>query len=65
MTDQQTRMLEVTTLQVADALPDGDLLVWDPEHGPNRAAKWAFVLTRDGAVQTVDWHYARVHGAGA
>lgn len=65
MTEQQTRMLELTTLQVADALPDGDLLVWDREHGPNRAALWAFVLTRDGQVQTVDWHYQRVHNAGA
>ncbi len=65
MTEQQKRSLEVSTLKVADALPDGDLLVWDDELGPNRAAQWAFVLTKDGAVQTVDWHYKRVHNVGA
>ncbi|MBI4639812.1 MAG: hypothetical protein HY731_03915 [Candidatus Tectomicrobia bacterium] len=64
MTDQQKKVIESSKLIFLDYLPDQDCLVQDPESF-TRAFNICYVLTKDGSVQNIDYHYKTEHQVGA
>jgi hypothetical protein len=63
MNEIQKEMLQISSLQLLDELPDGDCLVQDTESMAVRGVAFCYVLTRDGAVQNIDYHYKTAHAA--
>ncbi len=61
MTEQQKKVVESSKLIFLDYLPDQDCLVQDPESFFTRAFNICYVLTKDGAVQNIDYHYKTEH----
>lgn len=65
LTDQQKAALATMPLMIAvDTLPDGDVLVLDREHPrPHQAIRYfgPYILTREGALHAVNWHYRTHH----
>jgi hypothetical protein len=57
MTEKQRAVLEASDLELLDELPSGDLLVRDTEAMAVRGVYFCYVLTKEGAVQNIDWHY--------
>ncbi|RMF91540.1 MAG: hypothetical protein D6736_05000 [Nitrospinota bacterium] len=61
MNDIQKEMLRISHLRFLDELPDGDCLVQDTESEAVRGVAFCYILTRDGAVQNIDYHYRTAH----
>ena len=57
MTDKQRAVLESSALELLDELKDGDLLVRDTESMAVRGVYYCYVLTTEGYVQNIDYHY--------
>lgn len=61
MNETQKEMLQISHLQLLDELPDGDCLVQDKESMAVKGVAFCYILTRDGAVQNIDYHYKTAH----
>jgi hypothetical protein len=59
MTEQQRAVLEASDLELLDELKSGDLLVRDTEVMAVRGVYFCYVLTKEGAVQNIDWYYQK------
>jgi hypothetical protein len=57
MTEKQRAVLQASDLECLDELPSGDLLVRDTEAMAVRGVYFCYVLTKEGYVQNIDWHY--------
>lgn len=57
MTQRQQAVLEASDLELLDELKSGDLLVRDTEAMAVRGVYFCYILTTDGAVQNIDYHY--------
>jgi hypothetical protein len=57
MTEKQQAVLEASDLELLDELKSGDLLVRDTEAMAVRGVYFCYVLTKEGYVQNIDWHY--------
>jgi hypothetical protein len=57
MTEKQQAVLEASDLERLDELQSGDLLVRDTEAMAIRGVYFCYILTREGSVQNIDWHY--------
>src|SRR5882724_783735 len=57
MTEKQQAVLEASDLELLDELQSGDLLVRDTEAMAVRGVYFCYVLTKEGYVQNIDWHY--------
>jgi len=57
MTEKQRAVLESSDLELLDELKSGDLLVRDTEAMGVRGVYFCYVLTQQGAVQNIDYHY--------
>jgi hypothetical protein len=57
MTEKQRAVLESSDLELLDELKSGDLLVRDTEVMAVRGVYLCYVLTPEGYVQNIDWHY--------
>jgi hypothetical protein len=64
MTEKQRAVLESSDLELLDELKDGNLLVRDKECMAVRGVYFCYVLTKEGYVQNIDYHYRTVHGIG-
>jgi len=64
MTENQRAVLESSPLELLDELKDGDLLVRDTECMAIRGLYYCYVLTKEGYVQNIDYHYRTMHGVG-
>ena len=64
MTEKQRAVLESSPLELLDELKDGDLLVRDTECMAIRGLYYCYVLTKEGYVQNIDYHYRTMHGVG-
>lgn len=59
MTEKQRAVLEASDLELLDELKSGDLLVRDTEAMAVRGVYFCYVLTKEGAVQNIDWYYQK------
>lgn len=57
MTQKQQAVLEASDLELLDELKSGDLLVRDTDVMAVRGVYLCYILTTDGAVQNIDYHY--------
>jgi hypothetical protein len=57
MTEKQRAVLEASDLELLDELKSGDLLVRDTEAMAVRGVYYCYVLTKEGYVQNIDYHY--------
>ena len=57
MTEKQKAVLEASDLELLDEMKDGNLLVRDTEAMSIRGVYFAYILTKDGSVQNIDYHY--------
>jgi hypothetical protein len=57
MTEKQKAVLEASDLELLDEMKDGNLLVRDTETMAVRGVYFAYILTQDGSVQNIDYHY--------
>jgi hypothetical protein len=57
MTEKQRAVLEASDLELLDELNSGDLLVRDTEAMAVRGVYYCYVLTKEGYVQNIDYHY--------
>jgi hypothetical protein len=57
MTERQQAVLEASDLELMDELQSGDLLVRDTEAMAVRGVYFCYILTKEGYVQNIDWHY--------
>jgi hypothetical protein len=57
MTEKQRAVLEASDLEQLDELKNGDLLVRDTEIMAVRGVYLCYVLSKDGAVQNIDYYY--------
>jgi hypothetical protein len=57
MTEKQKAVLEASDLELLDEMKDGNLLVRDTEAMAVRGVYFAYILTQDGSVQNIDYHY--------
>ena len=64
MTEKQRAVLESSELELLDELKDGDVLVRDKESMAVRVVYYCYVLTKEGYVQNIDYHYRTMHGVG-
>ncbi|MBI3328173.1 MAG: hypothetical protein HYZ81_15905 [Nitrospinae bacterium] len=64
MTEKQRAVLESSELELLDELKDGDVLVRDKESMAVRGVYYCYVLTKEGYVQNIDYHYRTMHGVG-
>ena len=63
MTEKQRAVLESSELELLDELKDGNLLVRDKECMGIRGVYFCYVLTKEGYVQNIDYHYRTMHAA--
>ena len=59
MTDKQRAVLDSSDLELLDELKSGDLLVRDTEVMAVRGVYLCYILTKEGAVQNIDWYYQK------
>jgi hypothetical protein len=64
MTEKQRAVLESSELELLDELKNGNLLVRDKECMAVRGVYLCYVLTKEGYVQNIDYHYRVVQGVG-
>jgi hypothetical protein len=64
MTEKQRAVLESSDLELLDELKNGDLLVRDTECMAIRGVYFCYVLTKEGAVQNIDYYYRTRQAAG-
>lgn len=64
MTEKQQAVLESSDLELLDELKSGDLLVRDTEAMAIRGVYFCYVLTKEGSVQNIDYHYRTRQAAG-
>ena len=57
MTERQQAVLEASDFELLDELQSGDLLVRDTEAMAVRGVYFCYILTKEGYVQNIDWHY--------
>jgi hypothetical protein len=57
MTDKQRAVVESSDLELLDELNGGNLLVRDTEVMAVRGVYLCYVLTTEGSVQNIDYHY--------
>jgi hypothetical protein len=57
MTEKQQAVLKASDLEWLDELQSGDLLVRDTEAMAVRGVYFCYILTKEGSVQNIDWHY--------
>jgi hypothetical protein len=57
MKERQQAVLEASDLELLDELQSGDLLVRDTEAMAVRGVYFCYILTKEGYVQNIDWHY--------
>jgi hypothetical protein len=57
MTQKQEAVLKASDLELLDELKSGDLLVRDTEAMAIRGVYFCYILTQEGYVQNIDWHY--------
>jgi hypothetical protein len=57
MTEKQRAVLEASDLELLDELKSGDLLVRDTEAMAVRGIYFCYILTQQGSVQNIDYHY--------
>jgi hypothetical protein len=57
MTEKQRAVLDASDLELLDELKSGDLLVRDTEAMAVRGVYYCYVLTKEGYVQNIDYHY--------
>ncbi|MGH8056294.1 MAG: hypothetical protein ACREOH_03535 [Candidatus Entotheonellia bacterium] len=57
MTEKQRAVLEASDLEQLDELKDGNLLVRDTECMGIRGVYFCYILTKEGSVQNIDYHY--------
>jgi hypothetical protein len=57
MTEKQRTVLEASDLELLDELKSGDLLVRDTEVMAVRGVYLCYILTKEGYVQNIDYHY--------
>jgi hypothetical protein len=57
MTEKQRAVLESSDLEQLDELKDGNLLVRDTETMAVRGVYLCYILTKEGYVQNIDYHY--------
>jgi hypothetical protein len=57
MTEKQKAVLEASDLELLDEMKDGNLLVRDTEAMAVRGVYFAYILTQEGSVQNIDYHY--------
>jgi hypothetical protein len=57
MTDKQKAVLEASDLELLDELKNGNLLVRDTETMAIRGVYFCYIMSPDGGVQNIDYHY--------
>jgi hypothetical protein len=57
MTEKQQVVLNSSDLELLDELKSGDLLVRDTECMAIRGVYFCYILTKEGSVQNIDYHY--------
>jgi hypothetical protein len=57
VTEKQQAVLKTSDLELLDELKNGDLLVRDTETMAIRGVYCCYILTKEGYVQNIDWHY--------
>jgi hypothetical protein len=57
MTEKQQAVLAASDLELLDELKSGDLLVRDTEVMAIRGVYFCYILTKEGSVQNIDYHY--------
>jgi hypothetical protein len=57
MTEKQKAVLEASDLELLDELKDGNLLVRDTEAMAIRGVYFAYIMTQEGSIQNIDYHY--------
>jgi hypothetical protein len=57
MTERQKAVLDASDLEQLDELKNGDLLVRDTEAMAIRGVYFCYILTKEGSVQNIDYHY--------
>jgi hypothetical protein len=57
MTEKQQAVLGASDLELLDELKSGDLLVRDTEAMAIRGVYFCYILTKEGSVQNIDYHY--------
>jgi hypothetical protein len=57
MTEKQKAVLEASDLELLDEMKDGNLLVRDTEAMGVRGVYFCYILSKDGSVQNIDYHY--------
>jgi hypothetical protein len=57
MTEKQKAVLESSDLELLDEMKDGNLLVRDTEAMAIRGVYLCYILTQEGSVQNIDYHY--------
>jgi hypothetical protein len=63
MTEKQRAVLEASDMELLDEMKDGNLLVRDTENMAVRGVYFCYILTKEGYVQNIDYHY-RVRQTG-
>lgn len=64
MTEKQRAVVESSDLELLDEMKDGNLLVRDTECMGIRGVYFSYILTKEGSVQNIDYHY-RTRAAAA
>ena len=64
MTEKQRAVLESSALELLDEMKDGNLLVRDTESMAVRGVYFCYILTKEGYVQNIDYHYRTRQAAG-
>jgi len=64
MTEKQRAVVEASALELLDEMKDGNLLVRDTETMAIRGVYFCYILTKEGYVQNIDYHYRTRQPAG-
>jgi hypothetical protein len=57
MTEKQKAVLEASDLELLDEMKDGHLLVRDTEAMAIRGVYFCYIMSLDGSIQNIDYHY--------
>jgi len=57
MTEKQKAVLEASDLELLDELKNGNLLVRDTEGMAIRGVYFCYIMSQDGGIQNIDYHY--------
>ena len=57
MTEKQKAVLEASDMELLDELKNGNLLVRDTEAMAVRGVYFCYIMSPDGGVQNIDYHY--------